>query len=105
MISDEQIDDVPDDPDAAFVQYEGIMRETLRRKTSDRNYQGWDYEREYAAYMMAFVDIRAIPFDLPRNPPGDDEQFYEWYRTFIRAVDYYKAAARLQVSARKKQHV
>ena len=43
--------------------------------------------------------------DLPRNPPAEGTQFFEWYQNFIRAVDYYKAVARLQVSARKKQNV
>jgi hypothetical protein len=65
----------------------------------------WDVERDYVAHVLAFVDTRAIPLDLPRNPPGDDAYFNKWYQNFIRAVDYYKATARLQLSARKKEHV
>jgi hypothetical protein len=105
MISDEDIDALPSDPDAAFVQYEAILREAVRTENvRDRN-PGWDVEREYVAHILAFVDTRDLPLDLPRNPPGDGSAFSEWYQIFIRAVDYYKAVARLQVSARKRQNV
>jgi hypothetical protein len=105
MISDDDIDLLPEDPEAAFVQYEAILRNAVREANSDRNYTGWDIEREYVAHVLAFVDTRTLPVDLPRNPPSDNEAFYEWYQSFIRAIDYYKAAARLQISARKKQNV
>jgi hypothetical protein len=104
MISDEEIDSLPDDPEAAFVQYEGILRERVRQANVFQN-SNWDVERDYVAHILAFVDTRAIPLDLPRNPPRDDGYFNNWYQNFIRAVDYYKAATRLQLSARKKEHV
>jgi len=101
MISDEDIDSLPDDPEAAFVQYEGILREAVR--TSNR--AGWAMEREYVVHVLAFVDTRAIALDLPRDPPLLDSYFADWYEGFIRRVDYYKAAARLRVAARKKDNV
>jgi hypothetical protein len=104
MISDEEIDSLPDDPEAAFVQYESILRERVRQANMFQT-SNWDVERDYVAHILAFVDTRAIPLDLPRNPPGDDAYFSNWYQNFIRALDYYKAAARLQLSARKKEHV
>jgi hypothetical protein len=105
MISDEDIDSLPDDTDAAFVQYEAILRGAVRSANSDSGYRGWESEREYVAHILAFVDLKAIPLDLPKNPPQGDDGFYDWYQNFLRAVDYYKALARLQVSDRKKQNV
>lgn len=105
MITDEEIDDLPDDDEAAFVQYEAILRETVRRVNSDQDYRTWDVEREYVAHMLAFVDNRDLPVDLPRNPPDDDQYFSDWYKNFVRAIDYFKASARLQVSARRKRNV
>jgi hypothetical protein len=102
MISDEQLDALSDDPEAAFVQYEGILREAVRVRNAD-GARGWDIEREYVAHVLAFVDIRRLPLDLPKNPPADDGDFVLWYQNFIRAVDYYKASARLQVAARRKE--
>jgi hypothetical protein len=105
MISDEEIDSLADDYEAAFVQYEGILREAVRAANSSREYPDWDVEREYVAHILAFVDTRGIPLDLPRNPPVATGEFADWYRDFVRAVDYYKAVARLQVSARKRENV
>lgn len=105
MISDEDIDDLPDDPDAAFVQYEAIVRQELRRIQRETENLGWDAEREYVAHILAFVDTRRAPLDLPRNPPFGGGEFGDFYQNFVRAVDYYKAAARLQVSARTKANV
>lgn len=101
MISDEQIDSLPDDPDAAFVQYEAILREAVRG--TER--ASWDAEREYVAHILAFVDTRGVPIALPRDPPPDSDGFSDWYKDFVRTVDYHKVVARLQVSARKKVHV
>lgn len=105
MITDEEIDSLSDDPEAAFVQYESILREQVRKANENPDYRGWDVEREYVAHILAFIDTRAIPLDLPKNPPFDSGDFGSWYSNFIRAVDYYKAVARLQVSARKKENV
>lgn len=102
MITDEEIDSLPDDPEAAFVQYEAVLRGRVRSNSSPNN---WDVERDYVAHVLAFADTRSIPLDLPRNPPNDDADFSSWYQNFIRVVDYYKAVARLQVAARKKEHV
>jgi hypothetical protein len=105
MISDEDIDSLPGDPEAAFVQYEAIVREAVRQANSDGGYRGWDVEREYAAHVLAFVDTRTLPLDLPRNPPADQGEFAMWYLNFVRAVDYHKAVARLRISERKKENV
>lgn len=103
MISDEQIDALPDDPEAAFVQYEGILREAVRVANANSEHRGWDIEREYVAHVLAFVDTRKLPVALPKSPSSSDSLFGSWFQNFIRAVDYYKASARLQVAERRKE--
>jgi hypothetical protein len=105
MISDEDIDALPNDPEAAFVQYEAILREAVRKLNAGEGTASWDVEREYVAHVLAFVDTRDIPLNLPKDLPRGDSEFGDWYRNFVRAVDYYKAVARLRVSARKKENV
>lgn len=100
MITDEQMDSLPDDDDAAFVMYEQILRDVVRRKVSIDSY---DIERDYVAHMLAFVDERTVPVDLPRNPPRDNREFGEWYQEFIQAVDYFKAAIRIRISVRRRK--
>jgi hypothetical protein len=101
MITDEDIDSLPDDPEAAFVQYEAI----LRKEVGSSMKPSVALEREYVAHVLAFVDTRGIPLNLPRDIPPNDVVFREWYKNFVRAVDYYRAAARLQTAARKKENV
>lgn len=105
MITDEQLDELPEDNEAAFVIYEDTLRQIVREWNSDRDYRGWDIERDYVAHILAFADNRPIDIDLPRNPPYDDESFSEWHKNFTRSVDYYKASARLRIAARRKKNI
>jgi len=105
MISEDEIDALPEDDEAAFVQYEGIIRGAVRSANLDPNYESLDVEMEYVARILAFVDNRALPWEIPRNPPYDDSSFSTWYRGFIRSVDFHKASAQLRVAARRRRNV
>lgn len=105
MITDDEIDSLPEDDEEAFVRYESIIREAVRRENTNQDYRAWDVEREYVAHVLAFADNRSISVELPRNPPFQEDSFRDWYQDFVRAVDYYKASARLQVSVRRKRNV
>ncbi len=105
MITDEELDSLPDDPDEAFVMYEGILRDYVRTANANQENPDWDMERQYVAQILAFVDTRGIPLELPTNPPDDPHTFSRWYQNFLRAVDYYRAVARLEISRRKKVNV
>lgn len=105
MIRDEDIDTLPSDTEAAFVAYESILREAVRSVNVDPNYHGWDVEREYVAHILAFIDTKKMALDLPNGPPSDDGSFGNWYKNFVRKLDYFKAAARLRVSERKRENI
>ena len=103
MITDEQIDSLPDDNDIAFVQYEAILRESAQKVINQSN---WGGEREYVTYVLAFLDTRPISGSIPNKPPLDDGQFSDWYRNhLLPAVDQFKAVVRLQRSIRQKANV
>jgi hypothetical protein len=101
MITDDELDDLSDDDEIAFVQYEAIVRTSMERS---RNSNNWEAERSYATHMIAFIQGRSIEFTYAR-PPGGDADFGEWFAGFLQAVDSVKVTLRLKHAARKKRHV
>ena len=101
MITDQEIEGLSDDADAAFVEFEAIVRASLRDRVA-QDTRGWDHEREYVAHILAFVDGRGLPLELPHDPPADDSEFGSWYGPFVRAVDYFKVRTRLSVAEKRK---
>ena len=99
MITDAELDELPEDDLEAFVTFEGFLRESL---DEDRNSQGWGAEREYVTYMLAFVEDREIDLGVSRQVPEPDAGFGSYFETFLRRVDSFKAKTRLELSARRK---
>ncbi|QOZ09236.1 hypothetical protein [Bradyrhizobium sp. CCBAU 51765] len=101
MITDEELDNLSEDDELAFVQYESIVRASMEQARTNNS---WDAERSYATHMVAFLDHRPIAFQYSR-PPQAEEEFVDWFEEFQRAVDTYKISVRLKSSIRKKQNV
>jgi hypothetical protein len=101
MISDDELDDLSDDDEVAFAQYEAIIRASMERS---RNAHNWDAERSYTTHMIAFIQTRSIKFTYSA-PPGGDADFGEWFTGFLQAIEVVTASLRLRHSARKKRHV
>jgi hypothetical protein len=101
MITDDELDDLSDDDEIAFVQYEAIVRRSMERL---RDSNSWDAERSYATHMIAFVDSRPTEFNFTKPPYGDSD-FGEWFTGFLQAIDTVKASLRLKHAARKKRNV
>jgi hypothetical protein len=102
MITDEQLDDLPDDNDEAFVLYESLLREQLQSRS---NNDDWSDAREYANYILAFLEYRTFDLDIPRDVPASDGDFGKWYWLFRKAVDAEIPRIRLRIAIRKKQFV
>jgi hypothetical protein len=101
MITDDELDDLSDDDELAFVQYETIVRASMVRA---RNSQNWDAERSYATHMIAFLEARSIKLSHTTPPPGDGD-FGDWFTGFLQAMDTAKTTLRLKHATRKKRHV
>ncbi|MGJ4935077.1 hypothetical protein [Bradyrhizobium sp. HKCCYLRH3083] len=101
MITDDQLDDLPEDDLEAFIAFEAI----LNNKLDDRAFnQGWDIEREYVAYILAFVEARNIDLHVSKDTPLTDDNFSSYFAGFRRAVESFRAKARLEISARRRVH-
>lgn len=79
------IADLPDVPEAAFLEFEERARQKMRDNTDD----SWTSEREYINAVMAFIDEYEIQIDVPRTYP-DDIGFYAYFQDFISVIDYWK---------------
>jgi len=103
MISDDELDDLSDDDEIAFVQYEGILRKAMERDALDRT--DWLAERQYVTHILAFVELRHVDLNFTRDAPRENDAFSSWFVGFLEAVNYLKAVIRLKHAARKKLHV
>ena len=99
MITDDQLDELPEDDLEAFVAFDSILRENLEPA---RMNQGWAAEREYVAYILAFAEARNIDLGVPPEVPEADPGFGSYFDMFQRRVDSFKVKARLELSARRK---
>jgi hypothetical protein len=101
MITDDELDDLSDDDERAFVQYETIVRASMERS---RNSNNWEAERSYTTHMIAFIEGRGIDIGFA-SPPDGDGDFGEWFSGFLQRIDIAKVGLRLKHATRKKQHV
>lgn len=99
MITDDQLDDLPEDDLEAFVVFEAILRENLEER---RNSDNWDAEIEYVSGILAFVEARNIAFDVAKRIPEELGNFSSYFADFARQVDTFKFKTRLQLSARRR---
>ncbi|MCK1553129.1 hypothetical protein IVB11_29845 [Bradyrhizobium sp. 177] len=99
MITDDQLDDLPEGDLEAFVAYEAILRRNLNE---DRNNQGWDAEVEYVTCILAFVEIRHFDLNVSTQIPADGDVMRIYFNEFLQKVDAFKIKARLELAARRK---
>jgi hypothetical protein len=92
MITDEELADLPDDNELAFVVYERRLRNRLREvSTEDSN----SAERDYVNHILAFIDHCGLNIEIDRDFPWEDRFFWDWYHRFVYAIDHYTMKARL----------
>ena len=92
-ITDEEMADLPDDDELAFVVYEERLRAKTRDKAADQ--EGSSLEREYANHILAFTSVVNMDISLNRNVPIGDNQFWDWYNHLQQVVDYHIVKIRL----------
>ena len=97
MISDDDLDDLPPTPEAAFVRLVDILNERL---TADD--EGWRFRaQQYVQVLLAFIDEhdleREMGLTLDRGlPSGEGAEFYDWFNTFRNTINYYQARYRFR---------
>ena len=86
IITDEEMANLPDDDQLAFVVYEERLRAKTRDKTADQ--EGSSLEREYVNHILAFISVVNLNVAVDRDPPFLDNDFWEWYHRFQQVIDY-----------------
>lgn len=93
MITDEELAELPDDPELAFVHYENKLREKV---DIEDDYQP-EVAREYVAHIHAFIDEYSIEIQT-EPPPEPSHDFHVYYIGLRRRIDYFSARARLRTA-------
>lgn len=99
MITDDQLDELPEDDMEAFVAFDTIVRAGLDQRRQTNN---WDAEREYVGSILAFVEVRNLQFGFPTTVPLSDDQFSQYFDAFLTSVDSLVMKTRLRLSARRR---
>ena len=82
MIEDGELENLPDDPELAFVQYERRLQRRLG-KHAWRSYN-FEVERDYVNKLLAFMSVHHIESgNIDTEPPEDEVYFLRYFRKFI----------------------
>jgi hypothetical protein len=98
MITDHQLEELPEDDLEAFIAFDAILREQFKFGRS----QNMKAEREYAVYMLAFSEQRKIDLDVEDELPAKDIEFKPYFDRLISRVNVTKEKIRLAQAAQRK---
>ena len=101
MITDDQLDELPEDDREAFLAYEAICRKFVSDHKSSSS-ENWSVEREYVSHVLAFGDARDVGLIFDNQIPEDDDDFPDYYSGFLGQVDRFRARVRVEVAAKRK---
>jgi hypothetical protein len=109
MITDEEIEQLPEDPDLAFVEFEKIMRERTSNKVaevSDRDtYGSVDvFYLEYINKVLAAARAYKIDGLKEWEVPVVNSNCWEAYRQFSNDVDFFTMQIRIGHAGRNRQN-
>ena len=92
-ITDDELEDLPDDPELAFVEFERKLSAIANLNQGSRD---WGAERKYAIGIIAFVHEMEIDIAVPDKLPPADDDFYLWFDSFKQKIDYYLNRMRIR---------
>jgi hypothetical protein len=105
MITDEEIEQLPEDPELAFVEFEKIVRE--RTLESLKHLSGVDADDCYLAYINKVLGAsREYKIDALKNreTPSLNSNLYDVYRKLAADVDFYATQIRIRNVGRNRQN-
>ncbi len=104
MISDDELEDIPADPDEALCYLVEALRQKVRAYNSDER-RTWDIEREYINLLRGFIKEYGIDVgdSLNRDPPLNDTAFSDYYHEFNVILDQRVAASRIRMAIQRKR--
>ena len=107
MISDEELEGLPDDPEQAFVELERIASERLSALQMDRgrsynDAETWDDELDYMNVVLASAKALGIEAFNSWSVPAPDDSVYSSYHAFRLFVKNYTMQLRVAKTRRRK---
>ncbi len=104
LISPEQYDNLPDDDEQCFVEFEAICRRNMTQMISSSSEVSFD--RSIQAQYMAAVSSVAVECGLTNLsvsiPAENDEHFYDMFSRFLQAV--HGEVARIRIRGRRSRN-
>jgi hypothetical protein len=108
MITDEEIAQLSEDPQVAFVQFEEIVRSRLKEQTDRLE---WNQEGESQVYYLEYINKvlaagRAFKIDGLKDLelPSIDENYWHAYRQFTHNVDFITTQIRINHAGRNRSN-
>jgi hypothetical protein len=99
MITDDQLDSLPEDDLEAFVAFDALLREELRKNANSGD---WNAERDYSIYMLAFTEARGIDLDVDDEIPEPDGELKVFFDRLMSRVNVTLAKTRFELAKRRK---
>jgi hypothetical protein len=112
MITDEEIEQLPDDPIVAFIEFEKILRTRTNEILQTASQEQWDNSSDYYIEYMNRVAAAAQEFKIDdlkalRVPPvnRDYSSIHADYQQFLTDVDFFTTRFRLRRSRNRQNSV
>jgi hypothetical protein len=108
MITDEEIEQLPDDPELAFVGFEKILRERLNERIHEASQEQWGntepYYLEYINKVLAAARTYEISTLKDCEVPKVNSNIYQAYERFSADVDHFTTQIRIRRAGRNRQN-
>jgi hypothetical protein len=105
MITDDELAQLPEDPELAFVQFERIVRDRLNENLRDaENHESESYQLEYMNKVIAAAKVFDLTILREWEVPSVNGRVWENFRQFSADVDHYTMQIRILHTSRTKKY-
>jgi hypothetical protein len=106
MISDDELSQLPVDPEPAFVQFEKILTARVQQEENYAGLEQYDadpYRLEYMSKVFAAVKVHGIDSLADLCVPNPGRHITEQYRQFLQDVDHVTTQIRIRSAQSNRQ--
>jgi len=107
MITDDELAQLPEDPELAFVEFEKIVRARLyneEQKAAHEEYNADSYRLEYINKVLAAARAYGIEALAQWQVPAAHDNIYDPYVQFTSDVDHFTTQIRIRHVSRNRQN-
>lgn len=104
MITDEELESLPEDPQLAFVEFERIAREALTNELMQAENGRDDLRLEYLNKVVGAAKAFGIDGLRDWKVPSAHQFDYSYYANFVSDVDHYTIQIRIHAASRSRRY-